>query len=100
MEAVAVDHPAVPQREHLDRSLVAVDGEPDDVDAPDRPPVGCLPLAEMPDGVEAVSVARRLLEALVGRCLAHALLELALDRVGVPGEELDDAVDDLRIAVA
>ena len=58
-------------------------------------PVGGLPLGEVPDREQAVAVARRVLEALVRRGVEHLLLELALDRLRVAGEELDDAVDDL-----
>ena len=97
MEAVAVDHLPVAEREHLHGRLVAVDREPDDVDRPDVSPVGRLPVGEVADREEAVPVARGLLEALVRRCLAHALLELALDGLRVAGEEADDAVDDLRV---
>ena len=73
VEPVAVDHLPVTQREDLHGRLVAVDGEPDDVDGPDRPLLGGLPIREMADREEAVAIARRLLEALLGRSLAHSL---------------------------
>ena len=80
MEPVAIDHLPVAEREDLDGGLLAVHDEADDVHAADRPPVRGLALAQVPDRVEPVPVARGLLEALVRRGLAHALLELALDR--------------------
>ena len=80
MEAVAVDHLAVAEREHLHGGLVSVDREPDDVRRPDGALVGRLPVGEVPDREEPVPVARSLLEALVRGCLAHAHLELALNR--------------------
>ena len=73
VEPVAVDHLPVTQREDLDGCLVAVDREPDDVHRSDVAPVRRLPVGEMADREEPVPVARGLLEALVGRRLAHAL---------------------------
>ena len=99
VERVAVDHLAVTQREDLHRRSIALDREPDDVDRADRPLVGRLPIGEMPDREEPVPVARGLLEALAGRCLLHPLLELALDRLRVAGEEPDDALDDLAVGL-
>ena len=93
MEAVAVDQLPVAQREDLHRGAVALGGDPDHVDRPDRALVGRLPLGEVPHREETVPVARRLLEALVlGRQL-HLLLELAQDRPRLAGQELDHAVD-------
>src|SRR5439155_4898366 len=52
---------------------------------------------EVLDAAEAISVPRGLLEALLcGRGL-HLLLELALNRLRVPREELDHLVDDLAV---
>ena len=99
VEAVAVDHLPVAEREDLHGRLVAVDREPDHVDRPDVAPVGRLPLGEVPDREEPVPVARRLLEALVRRRLAHPLLELALDRLRVAREEADHALDDLAVVL-
>ena len=89
VEAVAVDHLAVAEREDLHGRLLALDREPDDVHGADRPLVGRLALRKVPDREEPVPVARRLLEALVGGGLAHPVLELPLDRGGVAGEEPD-----------
>ena len=97
MEAVAVDHLPVAEREHLHRRPVALDRETDDVDRSDRPPLDRLTLGEMADREQAVAVAGGLLEALVGCGVAHPLLELELDRARVAGEEADDAVDDLAV---
>ena len=49
--------------------------------------------------MQAVPVARGLLEALVGRGLAHPAFELAADRTRLAGEELDHPVDDLPVPV-
>ena len=49
--------------------------------------------------MEAVAVARRVLEPLLGRGLAHLPLELGADRPVVPGEELDHAVDHLAVVL-
>ena len=100
VEAVAVDHLPVAQREDLDGSLVAVDREPDDVHRPDVAPVGRLPVGEVSDREEAVSIARRLLEALVRRGLAHPLGRAPPGSVCVsPERNPIDAVDDLGVAV-
>ena len=93
VESVAVDHLAVAQREDLHRRLVAVDREPDDVDRPDVAPIGRLPVGEVPDREQPVPVARGLLEALLRPQLPHPLGELRLDRLRVPREEPDDALD-------
>src|SRR2546430_16412693 len=94
MEAVAVNHLSVAERDHLHRGLVAVDRQPDDVHGPDGSPVRRLPLDEVPHREETVPIARGLLEALVVRGPAHALLELALDPLRAAGEEADAAVAD------
>ena len=96
---MAVDHLAAPQREDLHDRTVALRREADDVDRPDRLTLDRLPLDEVLDGEEPVSVARRVLEALVGRRLLHPPLELALDRLHVAGEELDHAVDDAAVVL-
>ena len=88
VEPVAVDHLPVAQRKDLHGGLVAVDREADDVDRPDVAPVRRLPVGEVTDREEPVPVARGLLEALVGRGLAHALRELGLDRLRVAGEKV------------
>ena len=99
VEAVPVDELAVAEREELDGRTVAVRRQADHVHGADRAPVGRLPLDEVLHRLQAVAVARRLLEALVGRRLAHAPLELALDRPHVAGEELDHLVDDDAIVL-
>ena len=99
VEAVAVDHLSVPEREDLHRRRFSHDCDTDDIYRPHRPLVGRLPLGEVPDREEPVPVARRLLEALVLRGLAHPRLELTLDRLRVAGQEADHAVDDLRVVV-
>ena len=93
VERVAVDQPAVAEREELHSGAVALDGKPDHVDRADVPPVGALALREALDREEPVAVARRLLEPLLGGRLAHPRLQLAHDRARVAGEELDHAVD-------
>ena len=99
MEPVAVDHLPVSQREDLDGCPVARDREPDDVDRADGPLVGRLPLGEVADREEPIPIAGGVLETLFRRGLPHPLLQLALDRRGVAGEELDDAVDDLAVGL-
>ena len=44
VEGIAVDQPAVAEREQLHRGAIAVDGEADHVDRADGPPVGTLSL--------------------------------------------------------
>ena len=99
MEAVAVDHPPVAQREDLHRGAVALDREPDHVDRSDRALVRRLPLGEVPDREQPVSVPGGLLEALVSRRVLHPRLELALDRQRVAGEKPDHALDDLAVVL-
>ena len=99
VEREAVDHLPVAEREQLHGGAVAVDGEPDHVDRPDRALVRGLALREALDREQAVAVARRLLEPLVGGRLAHPALELAADGARLAGEELDHAVDDLPVAL-
>src|SRR4029079_2844752 len=96
MESVAVDEPAVAEREDLHRGAIALGGDPDHVDGADRAPVRRLPLCEVTDGKQPVPVTRGFLEPLPDRRLLHAALELALDRPRLAGEELDHAVEDLR----
>ena len=96
-QAVAVDHAAVAQREHLDGRHVAADGEADHVDRSDVPAVRGLALGEMADCVEPVPLPGRLFELLLRGGLAHAALQLLLDGTRLAGQELDDAVDDLAV---
>src|SRR5205814_10539434 len=97
VEAVAVDHLATAQREDLHDGAIPLVREADHVDGADGLPLDRLPLGESLYGEETVPVARRVLEALLVRGLLHLLLELALDRPRVPGEELDYAVDDRAV---
>src|SRR5207237_6998832 len=64
-----------------------------------RLPLDRLPLDEMLHRVEAVPVARRILEALFTGRLVHLPLELTLDRLDVAGQELDHAVDDRAVVL-
>ena len=100
MEPVAVDHLAVAKRKDLDGRTIAVDCETDDIHRPHLTPLGRLTVGEMPDREEPVAIARRLLEALLGRGLAHPLGQLGLDRLRVPGEKADDAVDHAGVVLA
>src|SRR5439155_5011528 len=89
----AVDQLPVPERKDLHGGTVLLARDPDHVDRPHGALVGRLPLGEMAYREQTIPVSRRLLEALlVGRPL-HLLLELAHDRAGLAGEELDHAVD-------
>ena len=97
VEAVPVDHLAAAQREDLHRGPVALDRDADDVDRAGLAPVGALLLRQVLDREEPVAVARRVLEPLVGRRVAHLPLELPHDRARVTREEVDDALDDLRV---
>jgi hypothetical protein len=99
LEAVAVDQLAVAERKDLDGGALAVDRHADDVDAVRLPLVRGLALGEVTQGEQTVSVARRILEALLGGGDPHALLQLALDRSGLAGQELDDSRDDLSIVL-
>ena len=99
VEAVAVDELALAQGEDLDGGAVSVHGEPDDVDRPDGALVGSLPLCEPLDRTQAVAIASRFLEPLLGGGVLHPLLELAHDRLRGAGEELDDAVDHLPVVL-
>src|SRR5204862_359720 len=80
---------AAPQREDLHNGPVALDGEADHVDRPDRVALDRLPLDEMPNREQPVAVAGRVLETLLRGRRLHLLLELALDRPRIAGEELD-----------
>ena len=73
VERVAVDHPAVPQREHLHRGALGGDRDPDHVDRADRLALDRLALGETLDRAEPVPVTRRVLEPLVGGRLLHLL---------------------------
>ena len=75
------------------------DREPDHVDRPDRGALDRLALGEPLDRVQAVAVPRRVLEPLLRRRRAHLPLELGPDRLVVPGEELDHAVDHLAVGL-
>ncbi len=97
VEGVPVDELAVPEGEHLHRGTVALDREPDHVRGADVAPVGRLPLGEAPDREQPVAVARGVLEALVGGCLAHAPVELAVDGARVTLEERDHPLDELPV---
>ena len=82
MERVPVDQLPVPQREELDRGPVAVDGEPDHVDRPDRPSVCALALGQALDREQAVPVPGRVFEALLYGSVAHLRIELrTIERV-------------------
>jgi hypothetical protein len=95
VEAVAVDQPPVAQREDLHRRALALDGDPDHVDACRRArSAGLAARTRWPHREEPVAVARRLLEALASAAVLHLPLELALDRPRLAREELDHAVDD------
>src|SRR5205823_5213921 len=83
--------------EHLHRRPLGRDGDPDDVDRPDRLPLDGLPLRQALDRAQPVPVARRVLEALLRRRLAHLLLEPPADRAIVARQELDHLVDDLAV---
>src|SRR5262245_20583988 len=78
---------------------VARGGNADDVDRPELAPVGGLALGQVAHREKAVAVAGGVLEALERRRVEHLLLELALDRLRVAREELDDAVDDLGVVL-
>ena len=99
MERVAVDHPAFAQREDLHRGAFLGDGDADDVDRADRLPLDCLPLAQPLDRRETVPVARCVLEPLLGRRLAHLLLESPPDRAVVARQELDHLLDQLAVVL-
>src|SRR5207248_6088557 len=85
--------------EDLDGGPPRRDGDADHIDRADLAALDRLPLRQPLDRVQPVAVARRVLEALPGRGVAHLLLEPALDRPVVPGEELDHLVDDLAVVL-
>ena len=95
VEPVAADELAVAEREDLHRGAVAFRCDADHVDRSELAAVCRLPLGEVANGEEPVAVAGSVLEALARRRVEHLLLELALDRLRVAGEELHDAVDQL-----
>ena len=99
MEAVAVDHLAAAEREHLHGGAIALGSDAEHVDRAGLPPVCALLLGQVLDREEPVPVPRRVLEALVGGRLAHLLLQHPHDRLRVAGEEVDDSVDDLPVGV-
>src|SRR5262249_20208714 len=81
------------------RGAVGPEGDTDGVDRPDRAPLDRLPLGEALDRVQAVAVARRVLEPLVPCRLAHLPLELSPDRAVVAREKLDHPVDDPAVVL-
>src|SRR4029077_17802524 len=89
VERVAVDHLATAKREDLHDGAIALRREADHVNRPDRLPLDRLPLDEVLHGEEPVAVARRVLEPLLGGRLLHLPLELPLDWLYAPGDELD-----------
>ena len=96
-EAVPIDEAPVAERKHLNGGDIAARRDADDVDGPEIPPVRRLTLCEMTDREQSVPVTGRLLERLaLGRVL-HLRLERLLDRLGLTGEKLDDAVDHLTV---
>ena len=97
VEAVPVDHLATAKREDLDGGPVAPYGDADHVDRAGFTPVGALLLRQVLDREEPVAIARRVLEPLLGRRVAHLPLELAHDRTRVAREEVDHALDDLAV---
>ena len=99
MKRVTVDHPPVAQREHLHRGALGRDGHADHVDRADRAPLDGLALGEPLDRAQPISVARRVLEPLVGRRLVHLLLEPAPDRPVVAREKLDHLVDHVAVVL-
>src|SRR5262249_54474478 len=90
-------HPATAERKDLHRGAADADGEPDDVDRPDRGALDRLALREPLDRVQPVAVTRRVLEPLVGGRVAHLALELGADRLVGPPEGLDVPVDALAV---
>jgi hypothetical protein len=97
VKAVPVDETPAAEREDLHCCAVSVRSDPDHVHGPDRALVRGLPLGQMANGVETVSAPRRLLEALGVGGGPHLLLQAADDRIRLPGEELDHAVDDRAV---
>jgi len=97
VKGVAVDQLAVAQRKHLHDGPVPLEREADDVDRADRAKVRSLAFRQMLDASKPVPVTRGLLETLVGGGVLHFPLELALNRLDVPREELDHLIDDRPI---
>jgi hypothetical protein len=96
---VAVGEPTSAEREYLHSRSAVGRGDADHVDGPDRPLVRRLAFGEMADGDEAVAHAGRFLEILPLRGGAHPIVQLIEDRLGLPGEEVDDPVDDLAVVL-
>ena len=99
VEGIAVDHLPVAERKDLNDRTVTLDGEADHVDRADRATISSLALGEVLHGAQAIPVARCILEPLLRGRVAHPLLELALNRLGVAGEELDHLVDDRAVVL-
>ena len=99
MERVAVDHLAAAQGEDLDDGAVAVGCEADHVGRAARLPLDRLPLDEVLHREQPVPVTGGVLESLVLRGGLHLLLELALDRLHLAGEELDHRLDDRAVVL-
>ena len=99
MERVAVDHLPVAEWEDLHDRAVPLGRKADDVDGADRTAICGLALGEVLHRAQTVSVARRVLESLLGRGLAHLPLQLALDRLRVAREKLDHLVDDRAVVL-
>ena len=96
VEALAVGEHAVAHLEDLRVGLGALDRDRDRVERADRLVGDALALEQRADRPQAVALARRLLEALLGGGVPHRALDRALDRAVAAGEEVDHAVDRAR----
>ena len=100
VEALAVGQHAVADLEHLGVGLALVHGDGDRVERPDGLVGHALTLEQRVHRAQPVALPRRILEALLGRRLAHRFLERALDLAVAAGQEVDHAVDPLAIVLA
>ena len=93
VEGMAVREHAVAHLEDLRVRVLPLHRHRDRVERPHRLVRDALALHQRLHRAQAVSLDRRLLEFLRRRCRAHALLELALDRLEAALKEVDDGID-------
>ena len=100
VEALAVGQHTVSHLEHLSVGLGLVHRDRDRVERAHCLVGHALALEQRVHRPQPVAFAGGVLEPLLGRGLAHRLLERALDLAVAAGEEVDHAVDPLAVVLA
>ena len=100
VEALAVGQHAVADLEDLGVGLALVHGHRDRVERADGLVGHPLALEQRVHRAQPVALPRGILEALLGRRLAHRFLQRALDLAVAAGQEVDHAVDPRAVVLA